>query len=120
MSYSKKLGDSLTWTVGGIYSKPQNKTTASAPWKDVLGKYQVMTSVDYEHDKTSASLNLSYMGGRVNNSKQTDVKPMLLSNLHIGHEVLPNAVLTLDINNIFNRRDLTDPTAYTIRRAAPS
>lgn len=69
----------------------------------------VMTSIDYQHDKTNASLNLSYMGGRVNNSKQTDVKPILLSNLHVGHEVFANATLTLDINNIFNRRDLTDP-----------
>lgn len=109
LSYTNKLDENLTWTVGGIYSKPQNKTTNTAPWKDVLGKYQVMTSIDYQHDKTNASLNLSYMGGRVNNSKQTDVKPILLSNLHVGHEVLANATLTLDINNIFNRRDLTDP-----------
>lgn len=109
LSYTYQLDENLTWTVGGIYSKPQNKTTNTAPWKDVLGKYQVMTSIDYQHDKTNASLNLSYMGGRVNNSKQTDVKPILLSNLHVGHEVFANATLTLDINNIFNRRDLTDP-----------
>lgn len=109
LSYTNKLDENLTWTVGGIYSKPQNKTTNTAPCKDVLGKYQVMTSIDYQHDKTNASLNLSYMGGRVNNSKQTDVKPILLSNLHVGHEVFANATLTLDINNIFNRRDLTDP-----------
>lgn len=109
LSYTNQLDENLTWTVGGIYSKPQNKTTNTAPWKDVLGKYQVMTSLDYQHDKTNASLNLSYMGGRVNNSKQTDVKPILLSNLHVGHEVFTNATLTLDINNIFNRRDLTDP-----------
>ena len=109
LSYTNQLDESLTWTVGGIYSKPQNKTTNTAPWKDVLGKYQVMTSIDYQHDKTNASLNMSYMGGRVNNSKQTDVKPILLSNLHVGHEVFTNATLTLDINNIFNRRDLTDP-----------
>lgn len=109
LSYTNQLDENLTWTVGGIYSKPQNKTTNTAPWKDVLGKYQVMTSIDYQHDKTNASLNLSYMGGRVNNSKQTDVKPILLSNLHVGHEVFTNATLTLDINNIFNRRDLTDP-----------
>lgn len=109
LSYTNKLDENLTWTVGGIYSKPQNKTTNTAPWKDVLGKYQVMTSIDYQHDKTNASLNLSYMGGRVNNNKQTDVKPILLSNLHVGHEVFANATLTLDINNIFNRRDLTDP-----------
>lgn len=108
LSYTNQLDENLTWTVGGIYSKPQNKTTNTAPWKDVLGKYQVMTSIDYQHDKTNASLNLSYMGGRVNNSKQTDVKPILLSNLHVGHEVFANATLTLDINNIFNRRDLTD------------
>ena len=109
LSYTNKLDENLTWTVGGIYSKPQNKTTNTAPWKDVLGKYQVMTSIDYQHDKTNASLNLSYMCGRVNNSKQTDVKPILLSNLHVGHEIFANATLTLDINNIFNRRDLTDP-----------
>lgn len=109
LSYTNQLDENLTWTLGGIYSKPQNKTTNTAPWKDVLGKYQVMTSIDYQHDKTNASLNLSYMGGRVNNSKQTDVKPILLSNLHVGHEVFANATLTLDINNIFNRRDLTDP-----------
>ena len=109
LSYTNQLDENLTWTVGGIYSKPQNKTTNTAPWKDVLGKYQVMTSIDYQHDKTNASLNLSYMGGRVNNSKQTDVKPILLSNLHVGYEVFANATLTLDINNIFNRRDLTDP-----------
>ena len=109
LSYTNQLDENLTWTVGGIYSKPQNKTTNTAPWKDVLGKYQVMTSIDYQHDKTNASLNLSYMGGRVNNSKQTDVKPILLSNLHVGHEDFANATLTLDINNIFNRRDLTDP-----------
>lgn len=109
LSYTNQLNENLTWTVGGIYSKPQNKTTNTAPWKDVLGKYQVMTSIDYQYDKTNASLNLSYMGGRVNNSKQTDVKPILLSNLHVGHEVFANATLTLDINNIFNRRDLTDP-----------
>ena len=111
LSYTNQLDENLTWTVGGIYSKPQNKTTNTAPWKDVLGKYQVMTSIDYQHDKTNASLNLSYMGGRANNSKQTDVKPILLSNLHVGHEVFANATLTLDINNIFNRRDLTDPDA---------
>ena len=109
LSYTNQLDENLTWTVGGIYSKPQNKTTNTAPWKDVLGKYQVMTSIDYQYDKTNASLNLSYMGGRVNNNKQTDVKPILLSNLHVGHEVFANATLTLDINNIFNRRDLTDP-----------
>lgn len=109
MSYTRKLDDNFDWTVGGIYSHPQNKTTDSAPWKDVLGKYQVMTSLDYQHDKTTASLNLSYMGGRVNNSKQADVKPLLLSNLHVGQEIFANATLTLDINNIFNRKDLTDP-----------
>lgn len=109
LSYGRKLSDELNWTVGGIYSNPQNKASDSAPWKDVLGKYQVMTSLDYQHDKTNASLNLSYMGGRVNNSKQTDVKPILVSNLHVGQEIFANATLTLDVNNIFDRRDYTDP-----------
>lgn len=109
LSYTKKFSDSFSWTVGGIYSKPQNRTTSDVPWKDVLGKYQLMTSVDYKENKTTASFNLSYMGNRVNNSKQTNVAPLLLSNLHVGYELYKNATLTLDINNIFDRRDLTDP-----------
>ena len=68
-----------------------------------------MTSVDYQKDKTNASLNLSYMGSRVNNSKQTSVSPLLLSNLHVAHEIFKNGTLTFDINNIFDRKDLTDP-----------
>lgn len=109
LSYSKSLDDKFSWSVGGIYSNPQNKASEDAPWKDVLGKYQVMTALEYHHEKTAAALNLSYMGGRVNNSKNVDVSPLLLSNLHISHEVLDNAVVTLDVNNIFNRRDLSDP-----------
>ena len=109
LSYTNRFNDNLSWTVGGIYSNPENKTTETAPWKDVLGKYQIMTSVDYQKDKTNASLNLSYMGSRVNNSKQTSVSPLLLSNLHVAHEIFKNGTLTFDINNIFDRKDLTDP-----------
>lgn len=109
LSYTKKINNNFDWSIGGIYSKPQNKTTESAPWKDVLGKYQIMTSMNYHSENTNAALNLSYMGNRVNNSKQTDVKPLLLSNLHIDHKILKNASLTFDINNLFNRRDLSDP-----------
>ncbi|MFR4383452.1 MAG: TonB-dependent receptor plug domain-containing protein [Phascolarctobacterium sp.] len=109
LSYTKKINNNFDWSIGGIYSKPQNKTTESAPWKDVLGKYQIMTSMNYHSENTNAALNLSYMGNRVNNSKQTDVKPLLLSNLHIDHKILENASLTFDINNLFNRRDLSDP-----------
>lgn len=109
LSYTKKINNNFDWSIGGIYSKPQNKTTESAPWKDVLGKYQIMTSMNYHSENTNAALNLSYMGNRVNNSKQTDVKPLLLSNLHIDHKILENASLTFDINNLFNRHDLSDP-----------
>lgn len=109
LSYTKKINNNFDWSIGGIYSKPQNKTTESAPWKDVLGKYQIMTSMNYHSENTNATLNLSYMGNRVNNSKQTDVKPLLLSNLHIDHKILENTSLTFDINNLFNRRDLSDP-----------
>lgn len=109
LSYTKKINNNFDWSIGGIYSKPQNKTTEYAPWKDVLEKYQIMTSMNYHSENTNAALNLSYMGNRVNNSKQTDVKPLLLSNLHIDHKILENASLTFDINNLFNRRDLSDP-----------
>lgn len=118
VEYKTKFSDNLDWTVGGIYSKPQNKANDTAEWKDVLGKYQLMTSLDWHNDKTNAVLTLSYMGGRVKNSDQSDVRPELLSNFHVGHQLTDNALLTFDVNNIFDRRDLTDPDGlyYTLGR----
>ena len=109
LSYTKAFDNNISWTIGGIYSRPQNKANMDAPWKDVLGKYQVMTSLDYQKKKTMASVNLSYMGNRVNNSKQNSVEPLFLSNLHVSQEIYNNLTLTFDVNNIFDRKDLSDP-----------
>ncbi len=112
LSYTRNVNDNLDFTVGGIYSKPENKATESAEWKRVLGRYQLMGSVNWHNKKAEASLNLSYMGKRVHNSSQNEVKPLLISNFHAGYEIFENASLTLDINNIFNRKDLSDPDGY--------
>ncbi len=118
LSYTKNINDQLDFTVGGIISSPKNKATDTAEWKDVLGRYQLMGSINWHNEKTEASLNLSFMGRRVNNASQDGVKPLLLSNLHIGHRIFDNTTLTLDINNIFNRKDLSDPDGnyYTLGR----
>lgn len=109
VSYTKELNDQWSVTVGGIYNNPKNKASETADWKRVLGKYQLMTSLDWHNEKTAASFNMSYMGDRVKNSNQAQIEPLLLSSLHVQHQLLPQAKLTLDINNIFDRRDLTDP-----------
>lgn len=116
--YNKKLDSHWDMTVGGIYSKPENKANDNSAWKDVLGRYQLMTAVNWHDDKNVAAINLSYMGKRVNNSSQKGVKPLLLSNIHYGYSFNDDASFTFDVNNVFNRKDLSDPDGdfYTLGR----
>lgn len=75
----------------------------------MLGRYQLSAGLNWHNRKADAAFNMNYMGKRVNNSSQKDVNPLLLSNIHAGYEVVKNGRLTVDVNNVFNRRDLSDP-----------
>lgn len=109
VDYRRKLDNHFDFNVGGLYNKPENKSSANGQWKNVLGRYQLSAGLNWHNRKADAAFNMNYMGKRVNNSSQKDVNPLLLSNIHAGYEVVKNGRLTVDVNNVFNRRDLSDP-----------
>lgn len=109
LSYSRKVDDNFSYEVGGIYSNPQKQNTVSSKWKDILGKYQLMTSLNYQNAKFESSLNVSYIGGRIKNSTEKDIAPLVISNLNLGYKLKEDVKLTFKVDNIFDRRDLTNP-----------
>lgn len=118
LSYTKKLDEHLSYTLGGLYHNPEKKDTAQSPWKDTLGKYQLSAALQYQKDKTDAALYLSYLGDRVKTSDQSDAGALFLSNLHLGYRLTENTSLSFDIYNLFDRRDLSnsDSDYYTLGR----
>ena len=108
LSYTKKLVEGLSYTLGGIWSDPQQRAKNGEPWKKTQGRYQVMTGINYQNKDTSAALNVSYWGDRIKTSNQTDVRPLVISNLHIGHKLAANARANFTVNNIFDRKDLVN------------
>lgn len=118
LSYQKELNYHVSYTLGGIYNHPEKKDEEKNPWRNTLGRYQISAALQYQNDRTNASLNLSYLGDRVKYKEQSDVGGLLLSNLHVGYDVAKNAAITFDVYNLFNRRDLTDSdnAYYTLGR----
>jgi vitamin B12 transporter len=123
MDFSQRLFKNLYYNIGGIYNNPEKKNTPASPWVDTLAKYQIAGGVNYKDDKTTVALNMSYSGDRAPTSKNADVKPMLISNLHLGYKLidgldyqfLKGMEIKVDINNLFNRKDEinTDCNYYT-------
>lgn len=109
MNYTKNLNNGFQASIGGIIQNPQNKDNDKSPWKRVLGKYQIAGALSWHNEKTDVLISLSYSGDRVKNSSQASVGGILYSNLHVGHKVTGNSIVTFDINNLFDRRDLADP-----------
>lgn len=118
LSYAKKLDEYLSYTFGGIYHKPEKKDTTASPWKDTLGRYQFSTALQYQNGRTDAALSLSYLGDRVKYSDQSDAGALFLSNLHLGYGLTENTSLSFDIDNLFDRKDLSnsDGNYYTLGR----
>lgn len=113
LRYDRDLNEHLSYNLGVILSKPQRRYQSGDDWVDALGRYQFNGGVNYNNRDFDAALNFSYWGDRVTNStsggkfKATEIgSPLLISNLYMGYKLKENMKLTLNINNIFNRKDI--------------
>lgn len=114
ISYQQNLKNGWYYRVGGILNKPQRKDNATSPWKDVLGKYQVSAMIGYKADKFDVSMQTVYYGGRVYYGTQDKKDAMWQTSIHGKYKVNSQLNLTLDVNNLFNREDITNSDNGTI------
>ena len=110
---------------GLSYSNPQKKETdkngVSSAWRNYYGRLQLNGGVTYSVTDWKISLNATYLAKR---ERDTDtggkIKPMLLTNLNINHNLSDDKEIFLTIDNIFDRKDITSHASseyYTMGRS---
>ena len=110
---------------GLSYSNPQKKETdkngVSSAWRNYYGRLQLNGGVTYSVTDWKISLNATYLAKR---ERDTDtggkIKPMLLTNLNINHNLSDDKEIFLTIDNIFDRKDITSHATseyYTMGRS---
>ena len=108
ISYMKTFDNGRYYRVGGIIHKPERKDTPTAQWKDVLGRYQLSATVGYRSSKWDVAVSTIYFGKRVYYSTQRAKDAMWQTNIHSAYRVNDSLELTFDINNLFDRDDITN------------
>lgn len=99
---------------GATWSNPQlgGSERSDADWVDVRSRYQLSGSVEYKEEKFSAQLAANFIGGlRGNDASETRFRPQLFTDAHFAYAPTQRVKLTLHINNLFDRRDLTNAGA---------
>lgn len=117
LRYDRELNEHFSYNLGAVFAKPQRRYAEGQDWVNALGRYQINGGVNYHNKDTEAALSFSYWGDRVTNGTsgsgsakhltETEIgSPLLVSNFHLGHKLNDNLKLTVDVDNIFNRKDI--------------
>ena len=109
----------FTWNLGVTFQDPKSKQTtqkksAKTYWDRSLGRWMINGGVTYEKGKWTTAFNFTYLADRVmspTSAHSYDQKPYLLTTFTAKYA--PNAVsdITLTIDNVLSRRDVTSHTS---------
>ena len=102
-------GFAYNW--GVTWQNPQAKNSKkNLGWERTFGKLQLTGGVTYKKDKWTSSLTASYLAGRVQlpSSKPAyRTKPYLLTTWNTSYAPDANSEISLRIDNVLNRDDIT-------------
>ncbi|CUH94660.1 hypothetical protein P22_0726 [Propionispora sp. 2/2-37] len=110
VSYDKKAGEHVSYSLGCSYGNPKQQATAEDPWIRTMGRIQLTGSVNYQNGPVTTALSAMYYGDRIaedDSGTPVSRKAMLPVNLHIGYELAKHQTLTFDVDNLLNRKDIT-------------
>ena len=112
ISFARDVDEHFSYNLGATFSEPLRKYNDNSPWVNALGKYQFNGGLSYQNRDIEAALSISYFGDRFVKTGDTKAEkidsPLVLSNLHVGHRLKEKVKLTLDVNNIFDRKDINN------------
>lgn len=114
LAYSVQHSENLSSQWCAAWSNPElgGSERSDADWVDVRSRYQLSGSVQYKEEKLSAQLAANFIGGlRGNDASETKLRPQLLTDAHFTYAPTQREKLALHINNLFDRRDLTNAGA---------
>ena len=121
--WTRNQSENLSYHLGLTYSHPEKRynertvkvdsdgtTTVKTklnPWHDYYGRIGLNAGVDYTRGKLTTAFHISYLGNRTRDKDPyTSMKAQLFSDINFSYQANDNARFFLNIDNLFDRRDI--------------
>lgn len=111
LEWIRNQSENLAYHVGVSYSHPEKRGTSEKGeqinWHDYYGRIGFNAGVNYTTGKLTTAFNLSYLGDRTRDyAPYESLKAQLFSDLNFSYKVSDKSRFFLNIDNLFNRRDI--------------
>ena len=111
LEWTRNQSENLAYHVGVSYSHPEKRGTSEKgeqiDWHDYYGRIGFNAGVNYTTGKLTTAFNLSYLGDRTRDyAPYESLKAQLFSDLNFSYKVSDKSRFFLNIDNLFNRRDI--------------
>ena len=117
VSYTNKLSDMYSYTVGGTYSNPKSQSSSSDAWQRTLGRIQVSGALNYKYGPAAATLSASYYADRSDAGRA--IRPFLPVALHVTYKLSNTYTMVFDVENLLNRKDVSSNSASSVYYTLP-
>lgn len=112
--WTRNQNENLSYRLGLTYSHPQKRegkiehgVETKGKWHDYYGKLGFNAGIDYTRGKLTTAFHISYLGDRTRDkSPYASMKAQLFSDINFSYKANDNARFFLNIDNLFDRRDI--------------
>lgn len=108
--WTRNQNENLSYRLGLTYSHPQKREGTikhKGKWHDYYGKLGFNAGIDYTRGKLTTAFHISYLGDRTRDKDPyPSMKAQLFSDINFSYKANDNARFFLNIDNLFDRRDI--------------
>lgn len=120
IDWTRNQSENLSYHLGLTYSHPEKRDNEKIvksdgttvikkqnPWHDYYGRIGFNAGVDYTRGKLTTAFHISYLGDRTRDaSPYASMKAQFFSDINFSYQANDNARFFLNIDNLFDRRDI--------------
>lgn len=114
IDWTRNQNENLSYRLGLTYSHPQKRkgtikdgVETKEKWHDYYGKLGFNAGIDYTRGKLTMAFHISYLGDRIRDAEPyASMKSQVFSDLNFSYKANENARFFLNIDNLFDRRDI--------------
>ena len=108
--WTRNQNENLSYRLGLTYSHPQKREGTikhKGKWHDYYGKLGFNVGIDYTRGKLTTAFHISYLGDRTRDKDPyPSMKAQFFSDINFSYQANDNARFFLNIDNLFDRRDI--------------
>lgn len=114
IDWTRNQNENLSYRLGLTYSHPQKRegtikhgVETKGKWHDYYGKLGFNAGIDYTRGKLTTAFHISYLGDRTRDKDPyASMKAQFFSDINFSYQANDNARFFLNIDNLFDRRDI--------------